>query len=78
MVAPSCASARICDGRTAMPYGNPSLKRSGTGSGANMPLTTSGMSAAPSSGETVWRSTSPSTGTAAGATSSASARRVGS
>jgi hypothetical protein len=77
-VAPSCASARICDGRTAMPAEKPSLKRSGTGSGENMPLTSSGSSAAPNGGETVWRSTSPSTGTAAGATSSASARSVGS
>src|SRR3954447_4986768 len=48
MVAPSCASARICDGRTAIPCGKPSLKRSGTGSGANMPLTSAGRSAAPS------------------------------
>src|SRR4051794_9634516 len=68
MPAPSSASALICKGRTAMPRSKPCWKRSGTGSGANIPLSSSGKVAAPNSGESVWRSTSPRTGTAAGAT----------
>ena len=50
----SAALAPSCEGRSDIHFGNCS-KRSGTGAGWNMRLTSNGHIMRPSSGEMVWR-----------------------
>ena len=74
--APSCEDARIWEGRSAIASEYSARNRAGIGAGENMARFSRGIVSLPSSGETVWRRTSPRTGIAPGATSSTSGRRV--
>ena len=70
-------SARICPGRNDMFGVGPLLKLVGTGSGANIPLSSSGCTSLPSKGEIEKRNRFPRMGIAGGEDNRTSARSVG-